>query len=336
MMVEAIARSDLGSFSSELVGSLLALVAKETDGTEARDVVFRGEHSNDLVEIRYADGRALMVKRGRYDWVAARFETSRVASELMRNRARITAPEPLALPADLDEQPLEAYWRIPLPTLQEVWPRLSADARAEVLRSWGELIRRVHEVKLSGHGALLGAQREPLRLTDFLEGDLAGRLRPAVIGMWPAALGILDQLIEAIPEVAARVREGEGTLIHNDLHMGNVLCSVEGDTARCVGLLDLEAALAGPPEADLANVNVMHGPHFAQPLEGSWFEQLRGGYGVEADPVVFAFFRTFHLLNLGFYSALVGHQEHAQEVADAASDAVMAMEASRNGIRAAA
>ncbi|HEV2131838.1 MAG TPA: aminoglycoside phosphotransferase family protein [Longimicrobiaceae bacterium] len=333
MMVEAIARSDLGSFPRELVGSLLAHVAKETDATEPRDVVFRGQHSNDLVEIRYADGRALMVKRGRYDWVATRFETSRVASELMRNRARITAPEPLPLPHGLDAQPLEAYWRIPLPTLQEVWPQLPAKARAEVLRSWGELIRRVHVVKLSGHGALLGAQREPLRLTDFLEGDLAGRLRPAVIDIWPAALGILDRLIAAIPEVAARVRESEGTLIHNDLHMGNVLCRVEGDRARCVGLLDLEAALAGPPEADLANANVMHGPLFAQPLGGPWFEQLREGYGVEIDPVVFAFFRTFHLLNLGFYSALVGHHEHAHEVADAASCAVMAMEASRTGVR---
>ena len=127
--------------------------------------------------------------------------------------------------------------------------------------------------------------------------------------------------------------EEEGTLIHGDLHAGNVLCETEGERIRCVGLLDLETAFAGPPEADLANAEVLHGPLFTQPLPEPWFEHLRAGYGDSLDPLVLAFFRIYHLANMGFYSAFIGDAWHAETVARGAQLEWEALQTMCAGVR---
>lgn len=127
---------------------------------------------------------------------------------------------PLPLPDGLDERPVEAYWRISLPTLEELWPGLSPAEREGALRSLGGLIRRVHDVRLPGHG-----------------------------------------------------------------------------------------------------------PLFCHPLPEGWARWLREGYGSEPEPFALAFYRAYHLANLGYYSALVGHGEHAREVARALDAEVRALPA---------
>ena len=103
-------------------------------------------------------------------------------------------------------------------------------------------------------------------------------------------------------------------LVHNDLHMGNVLCAEQGRGIRCVGVLDLEWAIAGPPESDLARVQVLHGALFGQPLDGPWFEAVLAGYRDPLDAFALTFYRAYHLLNLGYHAALAGHDGHAAAV----------------------
>lgn len=277
-------------------------------------VCFHDRHSNDVAELRFADGRALMVKRGRYLWARERFETSRIASDLLRPRG-VIVPAPLPLPDGLDERPVEAYWRIPLPTLQECWPGLSRREREIALRSLGCLLRRVHSVCLSRYGPLQETASTPVPLSVHLHEDLAARLLPAVAAAWPEAVRALQRLVEAVPALARRLHSCEAAIAHNDLHIGNVLCEVGPDGVRCVGLLDLETAAAAPPESDLAAAQIHHGPLFCQPLPEGWFRCLLDGYGADPDPFVLAFYRAYHLANMGYYSALVGHGEHARAVA---------------------
>ncbi len=304
--------------SDKLIRSLLHAIHEETGGAAPSSTVFRGEHSNDVAEIHFGNGRTLMVKRGRFAWAGPRFAASRLAAGLLKQKAGIVAPAPLGLPeAITTEGPIEAYWRIELPTLQELWATLPEVQRSAVLHSWGRLIRRVHRIKLLGYGPLPKARTEPVPLQEFLHTDLADRLLPAIAHNWADARGVVECLLRTIPCVAERA-PAQSTLLHNDLHMGNVLCEENGETFGCVGLLDLEAAFAGPPEADLANLQVLHGPLFAQPLPGAWFQEVATGYGENLDPLLLGFFRAYHLLNLGFYSALIGHAEHAGQVAAAA------------------
>lgn len=316
-MSVTLAQPNAAPLPDDLIASLTRAVAPVAGGAQPRDVVFRDQHSNDVAEIRYSDGRTLMVKRGRYDWVAPRFRTSRRAAELLRHHTRIRAPRPLEIPAGLHEQPVEAYWRIDLPTLQDLWPTLGCQARDAALRSWGAVLRDLHSVELHGFGPIHEGAGEYASLTDFLEADLGGRLYPAVAAVWGEGLAVLERLRSAIPAVAARAHV-PARLLHNDLHMGNVLCEAASGAVACVGLLDLETAIAGPAEADLASVEVHHGPLFAQPLAGDWFAELCAGYARDLDPFVLSFFRAYHLINMGFYSALVGHAEHAADVAAAA------------------
>jgi aminoglycoside phosphotransferase (APT) family kinase protein len=307
-----------------VLSEILDRQSHELRETRLRERVVRDQHSNQVMELRFEDGRTLMVKRARHDWASGRFRVAREASRVLRAEARLLVPVPLDVPEDPEGRALEVYWRIPLPTLQELWPTIPAASRPGVLRSWGALARRIHDCRYSAHGSLIDA---PARtdLHAFLERELTDRLFPAVCGEWPEGLEILEALREALPEVARRAEGREPRLLHNDLHMGNILCLGRAGRVRCVGVLDLEAAFAGPVEADLAHTHVLHGPVFDQGIEGEWFEHLRQGYGVPLDDVLLAFFRGYHLLNLGFFSALIGNVHHAARIAAAAREALRAL-----------
>lgn len=300
------------SLPGELIDTLTDWVARHEDGARMLDVSF-AQHSNDVAEIRFDHGRTLMVKRGRYDWVAGRFANARAASDVLREEAGLEAPEPLDIPPEIDERPLEVYWRIDVPTLAQLWPSLDESERAHALRTWGAMLRRVHAIRLSGWGPLSGGQRHP-SLRRYLEADVHHRLMPAVYGEWPEAGGAVEALARAIPRVVGRAAGRWPVLVHGDVHMGNILCDPEGDAPSCVGLLDLEAATTGLPESDVAIAEVLHGPFFNQALPAGWDRPVLEGYGQPLNPYVLRFFRAFHLANLGFFSALVGDAEHAVEV----------------------
>lgn len=315
-----LAQPNASRMPRELLDNVVHHVTPDRPGRTER-IVHRDQHSNDFAEIRLEDGRSLIVKRARYDWAEPRFRTSRIASRLLVENTAVEAPAPLEVPADLAEKPVEAYWRIDHPTLDELWERLDRTERLDVLRSWGELTARVHAVKLSGFGMLSDPGTNQRTIGEYLTQELHDRLLPAVWGEWPDAIPLVERLLEAVPEVEARVG-GSSRLVHNDLHMGNVLCTTRDGPVRCVGLIDLETALAAPPEADLAVVEVHHGPHLSQPIRGNWSAHFRAGYGQRVDGWVVNFYRAFHLLNMGFYSALVGHDWHAAEVGSAASSEI--------------
>jgi aminoglycoside phosphotransferase (APT) family kinase protein len=315
-------------FTHDYVKKVLA-VLEDVPDEPPREIELNTEHSNDLAEVWFRDGRMLMIKRARYLEMAPRFETSRVASRLLNEQAGIVAPDPLELSEDELGEPVLAYWKISNPTLAELWPEIGGAGRTAALQSWGALMRRIHQVQLPGHGPLLEAREAPRPLEDFLRSDVEERLRPAAEGVWPAGVRALDRLAESVPTIKARSEANGAVLLHNDLFTANVLCEREEDRIDCVGVLDLEDAFAGPPEADLAKTEILHGPLFNRPWEGFWFERILEGYGDDPDPRLIAFFRAYHLLNMGYHAAATGLEAHAEEVAHAAAREIKAMESGR-------
>lgn len=321
---------------SESMLEALIVTAREELGTRADTWEFgeQAGHSNDLIELRFGDRhgvRTMIVKRSRHDWAAPRFAASRRASTLLREEAGLVAPVPLELPDDIEDWPVEAYWRVPLPTMRELWPSVGAEERPRVLGRLGALIRRIHSVRLAGHGPLPEAEDNGRPLERFLRDDLIERLRPAVAGEWAAGLDPLDRLIERMPSVAEQIGEGAARLVHSDLHMGNIFCEV-GDDGRidCVGVLDLESAFAGPAEADLANAELMNSPLFdtyLTPCERDW---IREGYADPISNLALGFFRAYHHLNLGFYAAMIGEHHHARQILCAVEREVTALERTAN------
>jgi aminoglycoside phosphotransferase (APT) family kinase protein len=146
---------------------------------------------------------------------------------------------------------------------------------------------------------------------------------PAVQAVWPDGVPLVDVLLGTIPEVARRAPD-DGVLLHGDLHIGNVLCERGAGTVRCVGLLDLECAQAGPRESDLARLAVLHTELFQMEIGGPWLDRVLEGYAHPVDPELIAYYSVYHLVQLGFHSAWVGHDAHAASVADAARAAVAA------------
>jgi aminoglycoside phosphotransferase (APT) family kinase protein len=320
---------------AHIPADLVAAILRSAMGPGAEPpsftLVHHGQFSNDLAVATLADGRRMVVKRGRYAWSAERFETARRAGELFA-AAGATIPRPVDLPVELDRTAVDAYWRIELPTLAELWPELGHGERRAAMRSLGEVVRAAHATRFPGHGDLRAVGEHPAPLSRVLAEDLGGRLMPAVRGGWPDGAPLVESLLGLIPEIARRADEA-GVLLHGDLHMGNVLCERGAEGVRCVGLLDLECAHAGPRESDLARLSVMHTDLFGMPAHGPWLDWVREGYGEEVDPVVCGFYAAYHLVQLGSHSAWIGHGEHAASVAAAARGALAALEEWRQGVR---
>lgn len=291
-------------------------IVEPVDGTQRVEVKRLLGSSNETLELNLGADRVLMVKRGRHDWTRRMFRTAAAASELIREATELAAPRPLTLGPSSPE-PLQAYWRIPLPTLGDLWPALDSAARRAALRSLGQLLRETHAVRAPGWGDLLEPERGDRALELYLHQDLGQRLLPAVYGCWSEAAAPLEGLIDAIPAAAGRARDEEAVLSHSDVHIENVLCRKVDGVVRCVGLLDLDNARALPSEADIASFQVLHGPLFNQRLEDREKEAMLEGYGAALDDFLLRFFRASHLANLGFHSALVGDDIHAGWVADA-------------------
>lgn len=306
-------------FPASLLEILIERLTTSVGPISKVDILDPDEHSNDRLEVLFRHGRKLVVKRGRYDWVGTRFDSSRMAGRRLLAGGDVIAPQHLDLPIVIDGHPLLAYWWIELPTLRELWDDgLREDQVPEVMRSWGTLIRKIHGVRIPGYGCLPDLEREPSDLEGFLQRDVVERLMPAVRWEWEEGTRAVERLAKLIPAVCARVEEQHGVLVHNDLHMANILCDTSGGEIRCVGILDLEACISGPPEADLASADVLQGPCFFHPIAEDCLRWIREGYGDDLDPFVTAWFRVYHLCNLGFYSGMIGYEEHAHTVAVAA------------------
>jgi aminoglycoside phosphotransferase (APT) family kinase protein len=278
-------------------------------------------HSNNILYVNLDDGRSLIVKQSRFEWAGPRFENARRSCTLLRREGQLEVPKHVNLHVQPEHRPVLAYWFIPLPVLKDLWPELSHRQRIEVLRSMGQMLREAHQVKMPHFGALTDDATVFDSIQAYMQHELQVRLKPALWAEWPEASPIADRLTDLV-EVLTKPDEG-ATLVHNDLHLGNVLCKVEKEDVRCVGLLDFESAAAGWPESDLASAIILHDPLFAGEYPGSnWLdnfdEYLLEGYGDTPDAGVLTFFKVYHLLNLGFFSALNDDEWHAFHIAEKA------------------
>lgn len=293
-----------------------------------RAVTAADSNSNDVRFLEFEDGRTLIAKEPRFPELSGDLLAERTASRLLRDHPDVLAPEHLPVD-DGDDAPLVAYWLIPHPTLEKVWPTLTETRRAATLRSWGRLMRRLHDMRLPGHGRLPEALHGTGSLGDFLADDLEGRLRPAVQADWPDAIDLIDRLIDAVPSVVGRIADRDPVLVHGDLFAANVLCSWRDGAPQCVGVIDLEDAMAGPPEADLAKTEILHGPLFGRSLPAGWFDHVLEGYGPGPDPRARAFFRAWHMVNMAYHEAITCPTHHVVDLVEAADREIGAAAPSR-------
>ncbi len=305
------------SFHEQDVNRILKHVEDRTGGAAPSSVRIRDDHSNMLAEVRFSGGRTLVIKQARYVSLSAGFDASRIAADLLHERTDVIAPHYFTVDDRLLGAPVLVYWRIEHPTLEDLWPNLDEGERRGALRSWGALTRRIHTVRLPGSGHLRHAYRERMPLRRFLQSDFEERLLPSLDETWEEGAALAHALSVMLPEVEARASRRANVLVHGDLFAANVLCRRKAGV-DCVGVIDFEDAFAGPPEAELARTEILHGPLFGRHWPGDWFGELRAGYDEPLDPVLMSFFRMYHMLNMGFHAAQIGLNAHAAQVAEAA------------------
>lgn len=303
----------------------------ESPGPAGYHVLRRDRRSNLVDEVHLEDGRILVIKRAHDPANAYRFAASRTASTLLSGSTDVVAPRYLPTPGEMDAEAVLVYWWVPGATLHELWPDIAASDRAEVVVSWGELIGRIQAVELPGFGPIVDAVRGERPLDRFLSGDLGDRLLPAAESSWPGeGAAAVRGLLAAVPALVGAIEDRPPVVVHNDLFDQNVLCGEGPGGVRCVGALDFEDAFAGPPEAELAKTEVLHGPLFGQPWAWDWFPHLVEGWGRAPDVLALGFFRAYALVNMGLHAKLRGLDGHAARVAAAARAEVDALGSERS------
>ena len=292
--------------------ALLKLGATAHTRLEGRD----GER----IEYRDAAGGRWVLKLAWLPDAAEGFAAARLAAERLRG-AGVVAPEYRSEPREVAGRPALLYPWLPQATLAELWPSLSRAERAESVRSWGALAARIHRLRAPGHGRLQSPDRrsgaEALREEIQREGRASSRA-------WPEGAGLVERLLALLPALAGRFAS-DGALLHNDLHRSNLLCERQNGRVRCVGVLDLESAARGAPEADLARPMVLYGPWFGSRIDElpDW---LREGYGPRLDEELLDLFLVRHLVVQARRSLTAGHARHAAWVAADARRCLDALE----------
>lgn len=273
--------------------------------------------SNNIIRLTFEDGRKMIIKQSPYDWAQPRFESSRKVSQLIRQQSSIIAPQHLEVPEEVTENPTIAYWYLPFPTLEELWPELSFEQRKKASQSLGRMLREMHQIKVSSYGPL-HENCSYRSAFSFMHNDLQNRLKPAIAEEWPEALPVISQLTKSAQDLSDMNQDL--ILVHNDIHLGNILCESHDGEVQCVGLLDLEEAGGGIWEADLASAITLHHPlFFRNKVNGRWLKEfgqfIAEGYDKKPNQELLLFFRIYHLINLGFFSAISEDYEHAQCIA---------------------
>ena len=297
-----------------LTPRLCAILESVDPGASKRvsRVMVRQRRTNLVSEIHLTDGRALIVKQGRSDAAPMRFATAHAASILLRG-AGIEMPLTQILP---DDETVLVYWCIDRATLHDTWATASGTRRRRLLESWGVLLDRLHAFELRGFGPLSDPVLRRPHAGEFLRDDIEQRLLALLQADLPDAV----ESARALASFAAQLPATRSVVVHNDVFDQNVLC----DDDRCTGLIDFEDAFAGPPEADFAKLELLHGPLFGQPWAGDWLDIIRDTYTGALDEQVTAAFRCHALLNMSWHGVTIGLREHSRLLAVvAASEAAL-------------
>lgn len=309
--------SKRNSLSSEFLEWLKATVGGERE-VEITDTFAPSGFSNKIVRLTFDDGQKVIIKQSQYDWATPRFHSAKRASELLRQQSLIKAPEHISIPKEVVDTPTLVYRYLPFPTLKELWPKLSFSQRKQASKNLGRMLRKMHQINVRGYG-LLDEEHSYSTVSSFMYSDLRDRLKSAIAAKWPDVLPLVNRLMDMAKNLPDKNKEA--SLVHNDMHLGNILCEIEDNKIECIGLIDLEEASGGRWESDLASAITLHHPlFFSGEKNGRWLKEfgrfITEGYGQKPDQHFLRFFRAYHLINLGFFSAMNGEDEHASRVGE--------------------
>lgn len=258
----------------------------------------------------YFVGSDVVVRFNSRDPDVPKFRREYLAFELCRE-AGLPVPDVIAYDISLRYAPFEALLveRLPGGSIESSWPDLSERSRDALARAAGELMAALHDLEPPRWGDL-GADEDSASWLEFVAREF-DRVASAALLDGCLVRDDIERmrglLTERLPAVA---RVDTPSLVHRDLHLGNLLHV--GD--RITGLLDFEWGLSGDPEWD-----VLIGETTADICAGSWPPRLAAYRALRpADDDAQARREAYALLhNIDFCTVTKLHfpNEHEQTVA---------------------
>jgi aminoglycoside phosphotransferase (APT) family kinase protein len=164
-------------------------------------------------------------------------------------------PVPQVLAVDLSRAVVDADYmlarRLPGVSLTRAWLRVAPAQRERLIDAFAGAMRELHAERFPAPGSFAAGELQPAASwQNYFAARFERRL--AIVRRFASADRGLLAAIDARWRQSGSALNPPGEppdacLVHRDIHFGNVL--VEGD--RITGILDFEAAVAGPPDYEL-------------------------------------------------------------------------------------
>lgn len=188
--------------------------------------------------------------------MAAQFDRTAAINRLVAQSTTIPMPEVLGVDATLQKWPWRylIYTFLPGSEWRDVRGQLTGPELALAQRQIGDAVAQLHQITFPAFGEI-GSDGQVAQPTLSCLAALkrhAARiiLSPRLQEAFLSALELRSACFEPIQEIG---------LCHEDLHHGNILFTQRAGHWQLATLLDFDKAWAGPPESDLARLEIWRG-----------------------------------------------------------------------------
>ncbi len=234
-------------------------------------------HRNDLLTIQ--EGEQIVLRRYQHRAsIPARKE--RGFYGLLRHQAGVPAPRVLGILSTDDAAALVMEY-IHGQLLGDLAPDMSDGPCEEVHRTVGQALHKIHSIQYRQGGLLVGEDLVPFSDGSwgaYILADVKKNLQPLVdqkLLTRQTSAAVLDRFTKSLPMLNSHVP----TLVHGDFHPWNLLVAKDEHAWTLRAVLDIEAALVGDPQYDLARfLTIRLGPYPEVPQ--SFFDAC----GLHPDP----------------------------------------------------
>lgn len=204
---------------------------RRIDFRDGESVVFRGQRNRVSAYLGWLDWGSILADEIEFYYLVP----------------DLPVPEPIHFEPDEDELgfPYAFFTYLPGTPLDDLLPLASADQRRAAAREMGELLARIHAVRLERVGRL--SRLSPESWGSYFGRRMRRRLEPH------ARDGLITHAeVDVLAERAGAIRLDQPRLLHMDFRAANMLARLDGGSLRITGIVDAANSLAGDPMFDLA------------------------------------------------------------------------------------
>ena len=254
--------SNIMSDFDEIVPLLKATLGTQVRLVDCRVANCQPDYRVLLARLRHPDLKVVIKLAGPTAQMAGQFERTAAIYRLVARSSTLPVPEVLAVDVSMLAWPWRYLiltslpgieWRILRRRLKRAEGAAAQGAAAH--REIGAAVGQLHRIGFPAFGPIGGSGQ----VQQSSDASILPALKKHAARIIPTPR-LLDAFLDALERRSKWFEQHqEASLCHEDLHHSNILFEKQGGEWRLSAILDFDKAWAGPPESDLARLEIWRG-----------------------------------------------------------------------------